>query len=409
MNDTTDHRLTEFGLNYNFEESNVYKLNVLTKFIPMFKKYYTWTKKCNNFYKIDINEEWSDVFTLLNPIVYQTTRRNIEKVRFYSEEGTEKPENTIARTGYIGQNFTVPTGYVIPKYNFLSYKLNASVSYYKPDSAVYTVNKEAYNNAIKLFSIEKNSKITPKQYTDIGNYRDLLHRQIERQANQSQNIDREIADILKIYYYESERAIVKAKMREQSKNKITIIELDWHSIKQGLSELYQVKIQGGMGLQDIKNENIQLLESTKKEYKKSVYKYHEFNPFRLDNDKYIPTEILKYILNGYQEYMKQKDILISTTLPLVKKIEPLESLLEDFFFDRSIKSVEEYTRSKKREESSYGYHSQNSGWINNTYKTQQDLLPNENQAVNETVRLYKKEFGFSIGPSTVRRLCDLVQ
>lgn len=344
----TDHHLSDLGLSYDSQEKNLYKFNNCTKFAYNFVRFYTWTKKCDEFYKIEINKVWEEIFSLSDLIVYQTTQSASESSRTVNDSSEINTPKTFGQLEYDDIGDMVQTGYVIPKYEFLFFKLNGGFYGHLQQEPVFYKFKKLYKEAVELFDLNKNGKISINQYIQIAKLRNILFEQLTRQANLVHNIISELADILKVYYFESERAVVKAKNSASSKTKIDEIDKDWTNIREGLSELFNFKIRGGLTLETIKW-HIENDKLTQKERSTRLgVSYTDFEPFQLDNDKYVSKDILEYILGGYKVYMKQKESIIDTSMVLFEQIAPLESMLEDFFLKRKIKTADEFKLSLSR-------------------------------------------------------------
>lgn len=369
MNNHPGDNFSEYAFKYNADERFLHYFNYKTKYNTQ-NDYFIllWRERCNKFYKA--NMDWDAVFPMSDAMQYQSTL------------DTERP-----------------TGYIMPIFK-LDYTNHQIVS------------KEAYKIALNLFDIEEKSKISPKEYTEIGNYRDVLFGQLERQINEVQNIHRDLIDVLKVYYFEFERAIIIEKLKEQSKEQVEIFDNLWEYLKNWLTHILKNHIQAGDSLEKLEQENKDIYYdyySSPTTINQYVSRYiHITDNFVLYNNKLIDNELLDSLYTGFTEIMKVRERVLETTRSFVSKIAPLESILEDYFLNQKIKSVEEYSVNESlKQENNYGIHSNNRDWIINTYKSAYAEKGTQNAAAKLTAEKYFAEKGLKISISQIYRICGI--
>lgn len=408
MHQDIGHNFTKYGKKYDFRTQNIYKRVRIRKFKNpniydvnhshlsrrLGKDYFVWTRDCEAFYKDPIN--WDNIFPASNLIDLKSTSIQAENKYHtnawknnYSQKDESKPEGHPSI-------YSETSGFIIPEYTFL----NSLHDVYESEST--------YLEVLKEFDIEDTHQISPKKFTAISNYRDVLHDQINRQAIAISNINREIRNVLKVYYYELEKAMFLTKKKALTDSTINKIQKDWTFFKIGLREFYEHIIQFGSNPNGIGNSILKsnTLHKQSIDNSDSIFVSGDDKlTFHLEESSYIPSDILDKVLDGYYALMLQKGPIINTASKIASKIRPLDSILEDYCRDMHLKSPEEFINYDDNQD--YGDHSRNSEWLNKTYKAQRKLLPNDNQAVNKTVELYGKKFGMSISASHVRRICNV--
>jgi len=317
MKDKNDHNLSDFGLNFDFKTEDLYKIG--SDYKHGYSRYFYWHEACEKLYKTKV--EWDEVLPLRDPIELISSRKFTETV--------ETSDKVHERYNPLYKYRTEPTGYMISNYIFIS----CNLMFISSDDI-------SYKDTLNLFWLDEKGRITVNTYTEIGNYRNILHSQIERQANAVQDINREIADVFKVYYYETERAIVLAKLNEQSNEVIEQINKYWHNLKFGLRGLFRRIVQTGMSLKQYYG----LIEFIKKNINDSSEAVDDLSStsFLIEKTKYIPEDILNHIMCGFYALMEKKEPIIETSVLLAEKILPLESILEDFFRNRNVKSTEDF-------------------------------------------------------------------
>lgn len=319
----TDHKISIIELTQGFGSHNLYEVGFTTE--NKSGMFYCWTEECDKLY--DRNVEWDKIFKTRDPIIFETSLKvtGIQKVKSIDDKD---------QSDYYEIPEREATGYIIPEYDFLNHKLKKLGFYSVKDTEL------AYSEALNLLELTPDSKITVAKYAEIGNYRNTLFEQIKRQANAVYNINKVIADVFKVYYFESEKAVILAKLNEDSEEKLIQIDLDWREIKNNLSEHFGRRVQMGMSLEDIKES----FESAFKLAETTGFHYPESKYFEKNKIKYISKEIHESVMGGYRALMKEKEPLMEKAATIYRKISPLESLLEDFLFENKIKTSEEFSK-----------------------------------------------------------------
>lgn len=398
-----DHRLTDKGLIFKSD----YPLCSVPNDMVSDLKVFNIGADFNELYNIDILNEWKRVFHIKEPIKYESSLKASAVSREYHDGTTKKYPNRHtmvspqkARAGKFSESIDmVPTGYVIPNYDFIGHRLYRRISHMFENNET----EKAYRDALDLVGLEENDKMTVFQYNDVGTYRDILHNQIDRQAKKIINILPSIAYIFKIHYYETEKAITNAKLKTESNTEVDKLNSDLRMIQDGLVTLFLHDIQSGKPI-----EQLILTEKdfNKKQEKIGIPDVKIEKPFLLVENTYIPKNIMARTISSFFSLLVQIKKVRDVAVDLARKIEPLESILEDFFMGRKIKSLEEYVHLKQpvmqQPKTHSGRHKENKKWILKTFYEQLEKRGVENQAVYETAVLYEIEFE-SIDPSTIRR------
>jgi len=337
-----NHRLTYKGLNFKSE----YPLCDIPNDMISDLKAFNIGVDFNDLYKIDILKEWNKIFHIKAPIKYESSTKNSGVTRQY-HDGTIKKypdRNTMvssqkAKAGKFSESLQIlPTGYVIPRYEFIGQRLYRRISHMFENNET----EEAYKEALDLVGLEENDEMTVLQYNDVGTYRDILHNQIDRQAKKILNILPSIAYIFKIHYFETEKAITNAKYKSDSNTEVDKLNSDLRMIQDGLVSLFLHDIQSGKHI-----EKLVLTESDYKEQQEKIGSpdVKRVKPFLLAENAYIPKNIMARTLSSFDSLIIQMKSIRDIAVALARKTEPLESILEDFFMGRKVKSIGEYKRS----------------------------------------------------------------
>jgi hypothetical protein len=170
---------------------------------------------------------------------------------------------------------------------------------------------------LETFGISENGTIPPEKLPVISNYRDTLLKQLHRQAEQLNEWNREIANVLKVYYYESEQAILKGSADEYSDEEIEQRVKERSNVLRNIRNLFDALILSGAKTELIERHS--MLE-------------------KLKENKYISEHLIDATIHGVLTLSKKKDPIIDMAVQLAHKINPLESILEDAFLSDRIKS-----------------------------------------------------------------------
>jgi len=264
--------------------------------------YYHWNKsndrKLNN---PDFN--WNGYFDIPEPINYKSSHRptgKTEKVQFpgSKKHGIEPVIKEIPQSE--------PTGYLTPRFRFINIQINR-----------YGFKGDEYKQALETFGIDENGTIPPEKLPVISNYRNTLLKQLQRQAEQLNKWNRQIANILKVYYYESEQSILKGYPDEYSNEEIKQRAKDRNKVLRNIRNLFDALILSGAKTELIKCHS--MLE-------------------KLKDNKYISEDLIDATIHGVLTFSQKKDPVIDMAVQLANKINPLESILEDAFLSDRIKS-----------------------------------------------------------------------
>jgi len=266
--------------------------------------YYHWNKsndrKLNN---PDFN--WNGYFDIPEPINYKSSHRptgKTEKVQFpgSKKHGIEPVIKEIPQSE--------PTGYLTPRFRFINIQINR-----------YGFKGDEYKQALETFGISENGTIPPEKLPVISNYRDTLLKQLQRQAEQINELNRQIANVLKVYYYESEQAILKGDSDDYPDQRVK----DRNKVLRDIRNLFETLILRGAKTDLIERHS--MLE-------------------KLKTNKYISDQLIDATIHGILTLSQKKDPLINMAIQLSHKINPLESVLEDAILSDRIKPNKEYLK-----------------------------------------------------------------
>ena len=196
-------------------------------------------------------------------------------------------------------------GYLTPRFDFISVQFNR-----------YDYKGDQYRSVLELFGLKEESIIPPEKVPLISNYRDTLLKQLKRQEKEITKFDVQIANILKVYYYETEQATF-SNLENESEKEQRIRVTNWGEILHNIKGLFQSLITKGASSELTKN-HWRLKELLK--------------------NKYISEHLIDATIHGVLTLSKKKDPIIDMAVQLAHKINPLESILEDAFLNDRIKS-----------------------------------------------------------------------
>lgn len=270
-------------------------------------------------------------------------------------------------------------GYIIPEYNLLRWNIDH-----------LSIEKE-YEKISKQFDTKEKTAIIGA--VSIGNYRDLLAKQLDRQIEQLADINDTLLDFLDIFYVSVEKTLREVFLSDEVNDDSEIPKHisatidDWLYIIGMMREIFDTFI--------LNNNDEEIL------------KYHEKT---ISEIPFVHKQVKDDFINQMYHIGAKKKPILEVARKLALKATICESLLEDLLTSEPFKTFEEFDLFlRSKEISDYGRHGKNKDWIKKTYKTQKDLQPSPNQAVDETAFLYEEKFRISIHPSTIRRFCGLVQ
>ncbi len=270
--------------------------------------YYYWNK--SNDRKLDNPDfNWKGYFDIPEPINYKSSHRPTGKTEMVKFPGSKKHgiEPVIKE---IPQS--EPTGYLTPRFRFINIQINR-----------YGFKGDEYKQALETFGISENGTIPPEKLPDISNYRDTILKQLHRQAEQLNKWNRELANVLKVYYYESEQAILKGNPDEYSDEEIKQRARDRSNVLKNLRNLFEALILRGAKTDLIERHS--MLE-------------------KLKENKYISEHLIDATIHGVLTLSQKKDPIIDMAVQLAHKINPLENILEDAFLNDKVRPSKDYLR-----------------------------------------------------------------
>ncbi len=268
--------------------------------------YYYWNKS-NDKKLIDPVFNWKGYFDIPEPIQYRSTEKPTGEIKEVEFPAVKK-FNIKKRIVKIPQS--EPTGYLTPRFHFINSQFNRYV--YKGDE---------YKETLKVFGIKEKGIIPPEKIPIISNYRDTLLSQLNRQADELTKLNEQIANVLKVYYYESEQAILKGDSKDYSDEEIKKRVKDRTEVLQNIRNLFEALILTGA--------SSELIES------------HSMTK-RIHDNGYVSKHLKEAAIHGVIFLTKKKDPLIKMAVQLAHKINPLESILEDAFLNDRVKSKNQF-------------------------------------------------------------------
>lgn len=219
----------------------------------------------------------------------------------------------------------------------------------------------------------------------LGQFRDLLEKQLNRQFSVISELNECIIDYLYEFY-----VIVESNYLE-SRNQLT----NPLEARDQFLDLFQILV-----LMNRINNDFSSDSHTEDNFKQQLKILGDI-PYAHKGHKEI-------LANRLEKVFYKKIPILDVCSQLIGKLTICENLLEDLLLGKSLKNFQEFNdmlekeRSKKR--APYGFHESNWEWIVKTHGEQLNEMPNPNQAVGKTVNLYINKFGYPIGDSTVGRI-----
>jgi hypothetical protein len=260
-------------------------------------------------------------------------------------------------------------GYVYPDFPFISY---SNYGKYNTEEIYETL-------ATKYFELKKNEFIPTDKVSEITSFRNALIDQIKRQAEVCNKYDNQIADVLKVFWYEVDQIILTNENindEESRRQELLIV----------VQELFDNCCKGIS-------------------FKKLT---DEFG-LLIDDLKFAPRKIIKSIKAGLNAILKNKEPIIDLSTKLHVRLLAVEYLLYQALNSKGMLDAKSYSQITKRAFSNdYGLHQENRQWIIDTYQVERPKFDSQNKAVKEVKSLYKEKFGMKIGDNTIRRYNKLM-
>lgn len=273
--------------------------------------YYHWNKS-NDRQLIPMGYNWSGDFDIPEPIYFESSHRSTGKLKKV-EFPAVKELNQEKRTVEFPQ--TEPTGYLTPRYSFINAQF-----------FVYDDKGDEYQNALEIFEINEEDVIPPEKIPLISNYMSALHNQLVRQVQEISKLDRQIANVLKVYYYESEQLTLNNLKNISIKERNKKIN-DWGDISQNVKSLFQSLITKGASSELIEN---------------------HWMVGELRKNSYVSDHLIEATIHGILTLSKKKDPLINMAVQLAHKINPLESILEETLLNDRVKSKVQFEMDERK-------------------------------------------------------------
>lgn len=194
------------------------------------------------------------------------------------------------------------SGYVYPNFHFLQFAFTHSEK---------TIDHDAPFND---FGLSKDKPVPPEKIILIQGFKDSLLAQLKRQAVELKKIDREIANVLKVYYYETEQAILEQQITDDERDKILL------RLENTVKNIFKNYIQRG-----IDNKHLEKM---------------------LNNlpNKFVSEYLFTCQKNGILYLNQTKQTSINTALEMMLKIVPMEGILSKAFMGKIIISDIEFRK-----------------------------------------------------------------
>jgi hypothetical protein len=243
--------------------------------------YFKWNSKADK--KIKDNFDWDTVF------------REPEPVEWYCSK---------VSGGIDG-------GYVKPKFRFISLKYSTAKN-----------TKQEYLKALKLFDLSENEEVTPDKVSSIGNYKDTLYKQLQRQIDKIKELDNEIKRILKVFYHETENRTIKG-INDFPKDKAKRRAESWREFIGKFHRLCHLVFSGADA--------------------------ERVSGHKIFNNDYTDDIIKHSTKSGVKKFVREKQPFLNVAVKLARRIQPLERILEDAILYERISTAKEYEKEMEKQ------------------------------------------------------------
>lgn len=253
---------------------------------------------------IDIPEEYCDYEWTIqgDKIYYQWSEKSDRKVdEWFSWNGVFDVSATL--------EYESTSGYVKPVFNNI------------PQNPL-SVRRKYYGNIIDRFDLNKiDELLIHEKIISLTSYKELLEKQLHRQLEKLFELDKEIKDVLKVYYFESKQLIM-----EGDPPKITPDELDEKSyqakkLTKAVSKIYKNIVLNGAVSTRIKEEL------------RSIW-----------HNEFIPSHLKKATCDGVLSLVDKRESILEVAQTIIGKISPIESILESVILNDKLPSLDEYLK-----------------------------------------------------------------
>ncbi len=239
------------------------------------KPHYSW-QPIND--KLIKNPEfnWNNYFELPEKINYRSSHRKTGKI--INDKIGNRP---------VSYSETEKTGYQRPVFRFISIHISS----------------DEFDECLSRFNLKIGEEIEFTQMPVITSYRDSLLDQMKRQAVEINKLNQQLADALKVYYFETEQA-------------------NNGQINDHIRDIYRIflVLKGGIDSKQLKDIWI-------------------FDAIRSNPD--ITDHLKEATIHGISHLCEKKDPLLKIAEKLAKEIYVLESVIEDKFLNNKVSSLQE--------------------------------------------------------------------
>lgn len=239
--------------------------------------------------KGNINPE--KIFIIIDAIEYETEDESVQK----------GPKKTIGINEWSLIERVPKTGHVRPKIQFTE----------------NTFTKNDYQKILHQFDLLEDDRIPPEKYPQIVAFKNTQEQQFTRQASVVVKLHQLIAEELGSLYANLEAALLEKQRQNQPNDYGNVAPDGWTELVLELRSIFN-QIQYGMTPDKIKqvNRSDSLFQHT-----------------------IVPSNLCNETSERIMKHCRKREPIIEVLRVLVKKILPLESLIEDFNFDQPIKSI----------------------------------------------------------------------
>lgn len=198
--------------------------------------------------------------------------------------------------------WTDETGYIVPNYHLLKMQLD------------YISIEKSYSKIVKDFRLEKDSSLS--KANEIGNFRNLLEVQLERQNIQLDKLNKKIKTFLIFYYRVLEASLQKLHKSKSPGDKNKTVPKDWFFCLNMFKAIY-----------DTFYMNI------------TEDKIIEFHCNEIRRNPYLPSDTKEVITDFLESIYEKKKPIIAVAREIALKARVTEAIIEGLIIDESLKSL----------------------------------------------------------------------
>lgn len=241
------------------------------------------------------NSDWESYFELPDPIECTSTNRNVGKtfqpnsIKFWQDMGA------------VEHNEFNESGYIRPYFRFI-----------KMRRALVMDSKEDYRRVIEQIDLDKPHMDLVNQ---VSSYRNALFQQIQRQATEVWQINQEIAEMLKVFYYETGQAVRSLPNQEQE----LISRPDRPLIFYEIRHLFNEAVVGGADTE-------------------SLQAY--WVPEKVESNRFVPDQLNRSTAHGLLSLSRKREPILKIAEQLARVILPLETVLENLITGKQFSEID---------------------------------------------------------------------